>query len=51
MIMMKAMIKMIIIVLMNVHNSLMIDQRSIEIFELKFNFLKFVNNEIREMIV
>jgi hypothetical protein len=51
MIIMKAMIKMMMIILMNVHNSLMIDRRSIVIFELKFNLLKFVNNEIREMIV
>jgi hypothetical protein len=42
---------MMIIVLMNVHNSLMIDRQSIEIFESMFDLLKFENNEIREMMM
>ncbi len=38
------------ITLMNVHNSLMISQ-DIEIFEPMFDLLRFVSNEIREMMI
>jgi hypothetical protein len=38
------------IALMNVHNSLMMSQ-DIEIFESIFDLLRFVNNEIREMMI
>jgi hypothetical protein len=40
--------KMMMMSLMNVHNSLMINRRSIEIFELMFDLLRFESNEIRE---
>jgi hypothetical protein len=48
--MMRAMMKMMMkkIASMNVRNSLMIDRRSIEIFEPMFDLLRFENNEIRE---
>jgi hypothetical protein len=44
------MMMMMKIALMNVHNSLMMNQ-DIEIFESMFDFLRFVNNEIREMMI
>jgi hypothetical protein len=36
---------------MNVHNSLMMNRRDIEISESMFDLLRFENNEIREMII
>jgi hypothetical protein len=50
--MIKAMMKMMMmkIASMNVHNSLM-RRWSIEIFKLKFDLLRFVNNEIRNMMI
>ncbi len=54
--MMKTMMKMTKMMLMkiasmNVRNSLMIDRRSIEIFEPMFDLLRFESNEIREMMI
>ncbi len=49
----KTMMKMMMmmkIASMNVHNSLMMNQ-DIEIFESMFDFLRFENNEIREMMI
>jgi hypothetical protein len=48
MMMKKIMMMKMIIIQMNVRNSLMIDRSNIEIFESMFDFLKFENNEIRE---
>ncbi len=49
--MMRAKMKMMMMIAsMNVHNSLMMNQ-DIEIFESMFDLLRFVNNEIREMMI
>jgi hypothetical protein len=51
--MMRAKMKMMMmmkIALMNVHNSLMMSQ-DIEIFEPMFDLLRFMSNEIREMMI
>jgi hypothetical protein len=45
------MMTMMTMILINIHNSLIINRRNIEIFESMFDFLKFVNNEIREMMM